>query len=46
MKKDPPTKPNANYQIVDKTNPKLTKWRNVRIPKLNELIRSGKVSVS
>lgn len=46
MKKDPSTKPNANYQIVDKTKPKLTGWRNVRIPKLNDLIREGKVSVS
>ena len=44
MKKD--AKPTGNYQIVDKTNPKLTKWRNVRIPKLNDLIREGKVSVS
>ena len=44
MKKD--AKPTGNYQIVDKTNPKLTKWRNVRIAKLNDLIREGKVSVS
>ena len=41
MKKDA-----KNYSIVDKSNPKLTKWNNVRIPRMNELIRRGFVSVS
>ena len=44
MKKD--AKPTGNYQLVDKTKPKLTGWRSIRIVKLNDLIRDGKVSVS
>ena len=41
MKKDA-----KNYSIVDKTNPKLTKWNNVKIPRMNELITRGFVAVS
>lgn len=40
MKKD-----GRNVQIVDITNPKLTKWNNVGVDRFDRLIKSGKISM-
>jgi len=40
MKKD-----GRNVQIVDITNPKLTKWNNVGVARFDKLIKAGKISM-
>ena len=40
MKKD-----GRNVQIVDITNPKLTKWNNVGVGRFDKLIKAGKITM-